>query len=157
MNAAPKVAALLCATTLAVGCSTTTPGEPQSTASTPAAAGTTASQAAPKPPPPPPSDDAQIRQALKDSQDAYNTQNWDAYLDAMCAPMRARFTPSVMDYLKKDRARSGVTTMNITSVTINGDNATVAFDASNEQIGSGHDTIALKHEDEGWRVCQTYP
>lgn len=155
MKPCPRFAALLCATALAVGCSTTTPGKPLSTQSAPAA-GTKAPQPAPKPPPPP-SDDMQIRQALKDYQDAYNTQNWDAYLEAMCAPMRARFTPSVMDYLKKDRARSGVTTATITSVTINGDTATVSFDATNELMGGGHANISLKHEDEGWRVCQTYP
>ena len=71
------------------------------------------------------SDEDQVRQTVKAFQDAANTENWDAYLDLMCAPMRAKFTGTVTDYLKKDRERTGVTTATVTSVSIAGDNATV--------------------------------
>jgi hypothetical protein len=101
-------------------------------------------------------DEDQIRQTVIAFQDAANTQNWDAYLDLMCAPMRARFTGAVMDYLKKERTEAGVTTVTITSVSIDGDNAKANFDSHNEAIGSASVSLPLKHEGDGWKICQTY-
>jgi hypothetical protein len=69
-------------------------------------------------------------------QDVANSQNWDAYLDLMCAPMRARFTGSVIDYLGKQRTEAGVTTVTITSVSIGGDNAKATLESHNESVGS---------------------
>jgi hypothetical protein len=75
----------------------------------------------------------------------------------MCAPMRARFTGTVMDYLKKDRERTGVTTAAITSVSITGDDATVTMNSRNEALGSASVSLPLKREEDGWKICQTYP
>jgi hypothetical protein len=68
--------------------------------------------------------------------------------------MRAKFTGPVMDYVKKGRAESGLTQATITSVTIDGDSATAAMNASNEALGTRSVTLPLKLED-GWKICQT--
>ncbi|OBK53161.1 hypothetical protein A5655_19560 [Mycobacterium sp. 1081908.1] len=86
-------------------------------------------------------------------QDAYNTQNWDAYTELMCSAMRVEFTGSVMDYLKKSRAQNGLTTVKITSVAVTGDTATATMDAQNEALGSGSVSLPLKLED-GWKICK---
>lgn len=114
---------------------------------------TSATAAAPINPPAPPSDEDQIRQTVMAFQDAYNTQNWDAYTQLMCSAMRAEFTGTVMDYLKKSRTQNGLTTVKITSVAITGDTATVAMDAQNEALGSGSVSLPLKLED-GWKICK---
>src|SRR5205807_9410065 len=43
-----------------------------------------------------PSAEDQIRQTVMTFQDAYNTQNWDAYTELMCSAMRAQFTGPAM-------------------------------------------------------------
>jgi hypothetical protein len=144
----------LCAVAIAAACSSTTGGTPHPTAAQPAGAPHPARTAAP--PPTAPSDQDQIRQSVLAFQDAANTQNWDAYLDLMCAPMRARFTGAVMDYLKKERTEAGVTTVTITSVSIDGDKAKATFDSHNEALGSASVSLPLKHEGDGWKICQTY-
>lgn len=110
---------------------------------------------APLTPPPPTTESAedQIRQTVMAFQDAYNTQNWDAYTELMCAAMRVEFTGSVMDYLKKSRAQNGLTTVKITSVAITGDTATATMDAQNEALGSRSVSLPLKLED-GWKICK---
>jgi hypothetical protein len=144
----------MCAAALIAGCSTTTPGTPH-----PSASATHTSAAAAKPsatstaPPAPPSDEAQIRETVKQFQDASNSQNRDAYLELMCAPMRAQFTPTVMDYVKKDRARNGATTAVVTSVVINGDLATANIQGTNEVMGTRAGQLDLKREDDGWKMC----
>ena len=101
-----------------------------------------------------PSASDQIRETLMAFQDAYNTQNWDAYLELMCAPMRAKFTGTAMNYVKKGRAQNGVTTVkSITSITITGDTATVSFEGQSEALGTGTITLPFKLED-GWKVCK---
>ncbi|MGB6208514.1 hypothetical protein [Mycobacterium sp.] len=98
-----------------------------------------------------------MRQTIKTFEDAYNTENWDAYLDVMCAPMRSKFTSTVMSALKKDRERAGVTTTTITAVSITGDTATVNMNSHNEALGSASVSLPLKREEDGWKICQTYP
>jgi ketosteroid isomerase-like protein len=152
MNILRRLAILMCTAALMAGCSHTTPGTPQPSPSTSTAAagkpsGTVTAPSAP------PSDEAQIRETIKQFQDASNSQNWDAYLEVMCAPMRAQFTPGVMDYLKKDRARNGATTAVVTSVKIDGDNATANLTSTNEVMGTRDVQIPLKHEDDGWKIC----
>lgn len=105
-------------------------------------------------PSPTPSAEDQIRQTVTAFQDAYNTQNWPAYTELMCSAMRAKFTGPVLDYLKKGRAESGLTHVNITSVTVTGDTATVAMNSSNEALGTRSVSLPLKLED-GWKICQT--
>lgn len=115
----------------------------------------TTTQAAPAPPPPPAplSDEDQVRQAIRAFQDASNTQNWEAYLDAMCPAMRAQFTGPIMDSVKKNRASVGITTANVDSVTFKGDKATAILDATNELAGNMKVPIELARGDDGWAVC----
>lgn len=137
-------------------CSSQTGGHatnaPASAPSSPTAPSPAPSAAAPTPTPP--SDDEQIRQTVTAFQDAYNTQNWTAYTELMCAAMRAKFTGPVMDYVKKGRAESGLTHITITAVTINGETATAAMNSSNEALGTRAVSLPLKLED-GWKICQT--
>jgi hypothetical protein len=145
---------ILCAAAVATGCTSITGGSPRPAASPPATSRQQHASSAVPPAALP--DEDQIRQTVIAFQDAVNTQNWDAYLDLMCAPMRDRFTGTVLDYLKKMRTQAGVTTVTITSVSIDGDNATANFDSHNEAIGSASVSLPLKHEGDGWKICQTY-
>lgn len=158
MNMLARVVTVLVAAALSASCSTTTGGARAAhhPSTTPPASNPTNS-AAPAPPSAAASDEDQVRQTVKAFQDAANTENWDAYLDLMCAPMRAKFTGVVMDYLKKDRERTGVTTVTITSVSITGDTATVNMNSRNEALGSASVSLPLKREEDGWKICQTYP
>lgn len=99
-----------------------------------------------------PSDEDQVREAVMAFQDAYNTQNWDAYLALMCPSWAAQYTGPVMDSLKKTRVDQGLTTVNVTSVQIVGDEATATVDAKNELLGEKTLDFKLVRED-GWRVC----
>jgi hypothetical protein len=149
--------AALAAAALAAACSTVTGGTPStphtSSSASMAAAAPTTPLSTPAPPTTMSAED-QIRQTVMAFQDAYNTQNWDAYTELMCTAMRAKFTGPVMDYVKKGRADTGPTMVNITGVTITGDTATVAMTNQNEVVGSRSVTMPLKLED-GWKICQT--
>ena len=101
---------------------------------------------------PAPSDDDQVREAVAAFQDAYNTQNWDAYLELMCPSWRAQYTGPVMDSTKKTRVDQGLTTVTVTSVRIVGDEATATVDAQNELLGRKTLDFTLVRED-GWRMC----
>lgn len=105
------------------------------------------------PPPTTESAEDQIRQTVMAFQDAYNTQNWDAYTELMCSAMRVEFTGPTMDYLKKTRVQNGLTTVKVTSVAITGDTATVTMDAQNEALGFRSVSLPLKLED-GWKICK---
>ena len=99
-----------------------------------------------------PDDDQQVRDAVMAFQDAYNTQNWDAYLDAMCPSWAAQYTGPVMDLTKKTRVAQGLTTVKVMTVQVVGDEATATVDAQNEMLG--RKTVELKLvRDDGWRVC----
>jgi hypothetical protein len=99
-----------------------------------------------------PSDDDQVRKAVLAFQDAYNTQNWDAYLELMCPSWRAQYTGPVMELTKKTRVDQGLTTVNVLSVRVVGDEATATVDAQNEMLGRKTVDFQLVRED-GWRVC----
>jgi hypothetical protein len=120
-----------------------------STAATAAPPGTAGAPA----PSAPATDEDQIRQTLMAFQDSYNTQNWDAYLELMCTAMRAKFTGTVMNYVKKGRAQNGVSTVKILSIAISGDTATANLEGHNEALGTSTATLPLKLED-GWKICQ---
>jgi hypothetical protein len=151
-----RLCGLALAAAITASCSTVTGGTAISQHSgAPSSANATAptnSVAAP-PPPPVPSAEDQIRQTIFAFQDAYNTQNWDAYTELMCSAMRAEFTGPTMDYLKKGRAQNGLTTVTITSIVVTGATATAAMNAQNEALGSGSFTLPLKLED-GWKICK---
>ncbi|WP_156657858.1 hypothetical protein [Mycobacterium kyorinense] len=156
MNALRLTGVLLCAAAISAACAHTTGGTPVlpdvSTSAHAGAPGPTTSPA----PAPVPTDEEQIRRTVMAFGDAYNTENWDAYTELMCAPMRARFTGTVMDYLKKDRTNTGVTTVSITSVSVDGDNAIVTMDSHNEALGSASASLPVKRDEDGWKICQTY-
>ncbi|BBZ19798.1 Rv0361 family membrane protein [Mycolicibacterium gadium] len=99
-----------------------------------------------------PSDDDQVRETVMAFQQAYNTQNWDAYLELMCPSWRAQYTGPVMEMTKKTRIDQGLTTMTVNSVQILGDEATATVDAQNELLGRKTLDLKLVRED-GWRVC----
>jgi hypothetical protein len=100
----------------------------------------------------PPSDEDQVRETVMAFQDAYNTQNWDAYLELMCPAWSAQYTGPVMDATKKSRVDQGLTTVAVTGVRIVGDEATATVDAQNELLGRKTLDFTLVRED-GWRVC----
>ena len=155
MHLIARRATLVVAAAITVACSTTTGGAPVSQhASTSHPASNPSNSVAALPPSAAPSDEDQVRQTVKAFQDAYNTENWDAYLDVMCAPMRAKFTGPVMDYLKKGRAQTGVTTVSVTAVSITGDAATVTMTSHNEAMGTRSVNLPLKREEDGWKICQ---
>lgn len=155
MNVLARMGTALVAAVITAACSSTTGGAPVTQhASTSTGASNPTDSVAAAAPSAAVSDEDQVRQTVKAFQDAYNTENWDAYLDLMCVPMRAKFTGAVMDYLKKDRVQAGVTTVTTTSVSITGDTATVEMDSHNEALGSRSVSLPLKREEDGWKICQ---
>jgi hypothetical protein len=152
-------AAVLAAAVISGACSSSTGGTalPQPSApSRPAPSPTTQTHSpAAAPPSAAVSDEDQVRETVRAFNDAYNTQNWAAYTELMCAAMRAQFTSVVMDYVKKNRATTGANTIKAIAVTISADSATAKITGANEAVGSGTITLPLKRED-GWKVCQIY-
>lgn len=104
------------------------------------------------PEPAPLSDEDQVRETVRAFQDAYNTQNWEAYLALMCPSWAAQYTGPVMETLKKTRVDNGLTTADVTNVQIVGDEATATVDAQNELLGRKTLDFKLVRED-GWRMC----
>ena len=102
------------------------------------------------------SDEDQVKEAIKTFQDAYNTQNWDAYLEMLCPKRRAEFVGGVMDSLKKNRTDTGITTVDVVSVKITGDEAAAVIDGNNETTGTGRATMNLERGDDGWKICMKY-
>ena len=128
---------------------TATTQHPTPPASSGSAAGPHSTAAAPAPVK---SDEDQARQTVYDIQNAYNTQNWDAYTELMCAALRAKFTGVIMDAVKRDRIRNGTVVIKSISITINGDDANAVIDGVSEGLGPNRIPFALKRED-GWKVC----
>ncbi len=143
---------------LTASCTTVTGGSALPQHSAASASATAAAPPSPPAAPAPsaaPSDQDQIRETLMAFQDAYNTQNWDAYLQLMCTAMRTQFSGTAMNYVKKTRAQNGVTTIkNITNIAITGDTADVTFEGQNESMGTHTVSLPLKLED-GWKICKT--
>jgi hypothetical protein len=151
ISSAARVLVVTAAALAAAACSVVTAGTPVARPpTTPASAA-----AAPSAVPPTVSAEDQVRQTVFAFQDAYNTQNWNAYTDLMCSAMRSQFNGSIMDSVKKGRAQNGLTTIKITAVTVTGDDATATVDVQNEALGSGTLSLPLKHED-GWKVCKVW-
>lgn len=151
--------AAVVATLLATSCSNSTGGTATPQRSTPSTAASASTSHANSPAAAPPSaavsDEDQVRQTVNAFNDAYNSQNWEAYTELMCAAMRAQFAGVVMDYVKRNRANTGVNTIKSIAVTITGDTATANITGTNEAAGSGTITMPLKQED-GWKVCQVF-
>jgi len=144
------LAAMLVTIALGAGCSrgkVPAAGETSAQSSRTAAADITTTTTTPAP-----SDEDQVRAAVMAYQDAYNTQNWDAYLAMMCPSWAAQYTGPVMDSLKKTRVDQGLTTVTVVSVQIVGDDATATVDAQNEMLGRKTLDFKLVRED-GWRMC----
>jgi hypothetical protein len=152
-----RVAVIVGATGLAISCSHSTAGiaTPARSSAATAPAATHASPPAAAPTSTAPSDEDQARQTVQAFNDAYDTQNWQAYTELMCTAMRAQFTGVVMDYVKKGRASNGPTTIKSMTIAITGDTATATITGASEALGPGTISLPLKRED-GWKVCQVY-
>jgi hypothetical protein len=141
----------------ALVCACTTAGTPvvqQTTSSATAGApAPSVDNSAPTVTPTPESDEDQVRDAVMAIQDAYNTQNWDAYLQLLCNPMRELFTGPVMDMVKKGRADQGLTQVISVKVKIDGDKATATMDAHNAVMGRQSVDLPMVRED-GWKLCK---
>jgi len=152
-------AAVLAVAVIAASCSSSTGGtavpQPSATSKPAPASAAPAGPPAAAPSSAPVSDEDQVRQTVSAFNDAYNSQNWEAYTELMCVAMRNQFTGVVMDYVKKNRANTGANTIKSIAVTISGDSATASITGTNEAIGSGTISLPLKRED-GWKVCQIY-
>jgi hypothetical protein len=130
------------------------PGQASSASSSSTSPGAVAASPAAPTPTPPASDEDQIRETVMAFQDAYNTQNWAAYNELMCAKMREQFSGPTMDRLKKFRADQGLTQIvGISDVVIDGVNATVKMDAQNELLGRQTVPLKLAQDPDGWKVC----
>jgi hypothetical protein len=105
------------------------------------------------PPTPVASDEDQAKQSVTTFQDAYNSQNWEAYTEMMCTAMRNQFTGVIMDYVKKGRVQNGPVAIKSMTIAITGDNATATIHGASEGLGPGTIQLPLKRED-GWKVCQ---
>jgi hypothetical protein len=145
-------AGVLLAATLVVSCSTggtpVTQHTSSPSASSPASAPATASAA-----PTPKSDEDQVRDTVYAFLDAYNTRNWDAYMQLLCNAMREQFTGPAMDMLKKGRADNGLSQIISIKATIDGDRATATIDAQSEVLGRQTIDLPLVRED-GWKICK---
>lgn len=153
MNAVPTwVTLVVCGLTaaLVVSCS----GSEQPAGQSTGASSSASSVSTPvlPPPPAPLSDEDQVRDTLLATADAYNTQNWDAYLELLCPEQRAKFTGQIMDSVKKTRAQNGLSYMKVQKVTIDGDTAKATVEASNEVLGTQTLTMPLERSD-GWKLC----
>ncbi len=139
---------------LVVSCSsggTPAPQHSSSPSDSSAASATATASAAPTPAPE--SDEDQVSDTVHAFQDAYNTQNWDAYMQLLCNAMREQFTGPAVDMLKKGRVDNGLTQVISVKATIDGDRATATMDVQNEVLGRQTVTLPLVRED-GWKVCQ---
>jgi hypothetical protein len=131
----------------------TTAGTPIAQKSTSASAGAAPSTVSAAPAPTPKSDEDQVRDTVFAFQDAYNTENWDAYMQLLCNAMREQFTGAAMDMLKKGRRDNGLTQVISVTAKIDGDRATATIDAQNEVLGRQTVDLPLIRED-GWKVCK---
>lgn len=147
--------ALVCGVTALLIASCSSGEQPAAPTEAPQAASETSTSAPPVAPPPSPaplSDEEQIKESLQASQDAYNTQNWDAYLEMMCPVQRAKFTSSVMDMVKKGRLETGMSYMKVLEVAVDGDTAKVRVEATNETSGTMNLNLPVERSD-GWKLC----
>jgi hypothetical protein len=143
----------LAATITACG-SDATPAATKSPSSSASSSVSSTVAAAPSPPPPPLSDADQIRQTLTAFQDAFNTQNWTAYLELTCQPMREQFNGPAMDLLKKTRADNGIAQIvGVSDVVVDGVKATAKMDAQNAVLGRLTIDMKLAQDQDGWKVC----
>jgi hypothetical protein len=149
--AASMVVLLLASCSHSTG-GTATPGHTSAPTTALAAAPRSPATAAPSTSAPV-SDEDQATDTVKAFGDAYNSQNWEAYSELMCAAMRAQFSGVVMDYVKKGRVNNGPNTIKSVTVAIDGDTATATINGASEALGPGTIKLPLKRED-GWKVCQ---
>ena len=148
------IAAAAVALAAAVVGSCTTSGTPTAQKSTTSSAGSaTSASATAAPEPTAKSDEDQVRDTIYAFQDAYNTENWDAYMQLLCNAMREQFTGAAMDMLKKGRKDNGLTQVISVKAKIDGDRATATMDAQNEVLGRQNVDLPLVRED-GWKICK---
>jgi hypothetical protein len=150
------VGALALAATITACGSDATPAATKSPSSSASASATAAAPApaVPSAPPPPLPDADQIRQTLTAYQDAYNTQNWAAYMELLCQPMREQFNGPAMDLLKKTRADNGIAqVIGVSDVVVDGVKATAKVDVQNAVLGRLKLDFKMAQDQDGWKVC----
>lgn len=152
MKSSPRLLAgivgALVASALFASC--TTQGTPVAEKTT---AGSTTDAAAPPATATAKSDEDQVRDTIYAFQDAFNTRNWDAYMQLLCNAMREQFTGPAMDLVQKARENQGLTEVISVEAKVNGDEATATMDAQNTVLGRQTIDIPLVHED-GWKICK---
>lgn len=153
MKLSPRLSAVGVLVAAALVASCTTSGTPVAEKTTAASGSSASATAAPPVTPTAKSDEDQVRDTIYAFQDAFNTQNWDAYMQLLCNAMREQFTGPAMDMLKKGRANQGLTQVISVKVKIDGDEATATMDAQNEVLGRQNVDVPLVRED-GWKICK---
>ena len=153
--AAPVIATVIATAAVLAGCSSAPqPAAPSASSSGSALSAAPSSAPSPTLPPAPAplSDKDQVVAALQAMADAYNTKNWDAYLEMQCPAMRAKFVGPVLEQLKATRDKNGLSSFKVIDVTINGDSAKLKVQASNEALGTQEITMPMERSD-GWKIC----
>jgi hypothetical protein len=153
LKLSPRLSAVGVLVAAALVASCTTSGTPVAEKTTAASGSSASATAAPPVTPTAKSDEDQVRDTIYAFQDAFNTQNWDAYMQLLCNAMREQFTGPAMDMLKKGRANQGLTQVISVKVKIDGDEATATMDAQNEVLGRQNVDVPLVRED-GWKICK---
>lgn len=148
----PRVAAVIAAVLVAVAPACSRGNAPTTEQTNAPSAPSATHTASATPSPTPISDEDLVRQTVLTFQNAYNTQNWDAYFASMCRAWRDQFTEPMIEAMKQTRADQGLTTVTVTGVQITGDAATATLDARNELLGQKTIELRLARED-GWKVC----
>ncbi len=152
MTTSPRGFASAAVLLAALVTSCTTSGNPVAEKTTSASV-TVSATASAAPTPTVKSDEDQVRETVYAFQDAYNTQNWDAYLQLLCNAMREQFTGPAMDMLKKGRVDNGLTQVISVDAKIDGDRATATMDVQNEVLDRQNVDLPLVRED-GWKICK---
>ncbi|MGH3525317.1 MAG: nuclear transport factor 2 family protein [Mycobacterium sp.] len=98
-------------------------------------------------------DTIQVIETYKAFWDAYNTQDWDAYLSLMCPRMRESTTAAGIDQVKRQRAQNGLTMVTVNTVSIEGDTATVVYSGTNEAGPEPRGIAYMARGSDGWKVC----
>jgi hypothetical protein len=153
LKLSPRLSAVGVLVAAALVASCTTSGTPVAEKTTAASGSSASATAAPPVTPTAKSDEDQVRDTIYAFQDAFNTQNWDAYMQLLCNAMHEQFTGPAMDMLKKGRANQGLTQVISVKVKIDGDEATATMDAQNEVLGRQNVDVPLVRED-GWKICK---
>ena len=114
----------------------------------------------PAPPPPPrpapapapvaapvSGDEAAVRQSLATSTEAYNSENWDVFINLICNASRPAFP---LEMIKRQRTDRGPMQVTVNSVSVNGDHATAQTTMSDRTtVNAPYHMV----REGAWKVC----